>query len=38
MPAGKLARDIEKMSDEAAANFAFTQLKKILPDASAPVI
>lgn len=38
MPAGKLARDIEKMSDEAAANFAFTQLKKILPDASVPVI
>lgn len=38
MPAGQLARDIEKMSDEAAANFAFTQLKKILPDASAPVI
>lgn len=38
MPAGKLAKDIEKMSDEAAANFAFMQLKKILPDASAPVI
>lgn len=38
MPAGQLARDIEKMSDEAAANFAFTQLKKILPDASSPVI
>jgi polyamine oxidase len=38
MPAGKLARDIEKMSDEAAANFAFMQLKKILPDAFAPVI
>lgn len=38
MPAGKLAQDIEKMSDEAAANFAFIQLKKILPDASAPVI
>lgn len=37
MPAGQLARDIEKMSDEAAANFAFMQLKKILPDASAPV-
>lgn len=37
MPAGQLARDIEKMSDEAAANFAFTQLKKILPDASAPI-
>ncbi|KAH9770516.1 polyamine oxidase 2 [Citrus sinensis] len=37
MPAGQLARDIEKMSDEAAANFAFTQLKKILPDASSPI-
>lgn len=37
MPAGQLARDIEKMSDEAAANFAFTQLKKILPDAFAPI-
>lgn len=38
MPAGKLARDIEKMSDEAGANFAFMQLKRILPNASAPVI
>lgn len=38
MPAGQLARDIEKMSDEEAANFAYVQLKKILPDASAPVI
>lgn len=37
MPAGKLARDIEKMSDEAAAGFAFKQLKTILPDASDPV-
>ncbi|GAB2233622.1 hypothetical protein Droror1_Dr00002848 [Drosera rotundifolia] len=37
MPAGKLAQDIEKMSDEAAASFAFTQLKKILPDASSPI-
>lgn len=37
MPAGKLARDVEKMSDEAAANFAFMQLKTILPDASAPI-
>ncbi|GMH07085.1 hypothetical protein Nepgr_008925 [Nepenthes gracilis] len=34
MPAGKLAQDIEKMSDEAAANFAFMQLQKILPGAS----
>ncbi|KAK7304951.1 hypothetical protein VNO77_42847 [Canavalia gladiata] len=37
MPSGQLAKDIEKMSDEAAANFAFTQLKKILPDASSPI-
>ncbi|KAM7497494.1 hypothetical protein LguiA_021908 [Lonicera macranthoides] len=37
MPAGKLARDIEKISDEAAANFAFLQLKKILPNASNPI-
>lgn len=37
MPAGQLAEDIEKLSNEAAANFAFTQLKKILPDASDPV-
>ncbi|KHN38359.1 Putative polyamine oxidase 2 [Glycine soja] len=37
MPAGQLAKDIEKMSDEAAANFAFMQLKKILPDASSPI-
>ncbi|KAJ7965021.1 Polyamine oxidase-like protein [Quillaja saponaria] len=37
MPAGKLANDIEKMSDETASNFAFVQLKKILPDASNPI-
>ena len=37
MPAGQLAKDIEKMSDEEAANFACTQLKKILPDAFDPV-
>ncbi|XP_062153379.1 polyamine oxidase 2 isoform X2 [Alnus glutinosa] len=37
MPAGQLAKDIEKMSDEAAANFAYTQLKRILPNASAPI-
>lgn len=37
MPAGQLARDIEKMSDEAAANFAFSQLKRILPEASPPI-
>uniref|UniRef100_A0A453CZS0 Amine oxidase domain-containing protein n=1 Tax=Aegilops tauschii subsp. strangulata TaxID=200361 RepID=A0A453CZS0_AEGTS len=37
MPAGRLACDIEKMSDEAAAQFAFSQLKKILPNAAEPV-
>ena len=37
MPSGKLAKDIQKMSNEAAANFAFMQLKNILPDASPPV-
>ncbi|XP_030450111.2 polyamine oxidase 2-like [Syzygium oleosum] len=37
MPCGQLAKDIEQMSDEAAANFAFMQLKKILPDASSPI-
>ncbi|KAI4330780.1 hypothetical protein MLD38_029033 [Melastoma candidum] len=37
MPAGRLAKDIEKMSDEAAAQFAFSQLKKILPEASPPI-
>ncbi|KAG2296068.1 hypothetical protein Bca52824_042737 [Brassica carinata] len=37
MSAGQLARDIEKMSDEAAASFAVMQLKRIFPDAMAPV-
>ncbi|KAK9093350.1 hypothetical protein Syun_028261 [Stephania yunnanensis] len=37
MPAGRLAVDIQKMSDEAAANFAFLQLKTILPEASEPI-
>ncbi|XP_073107721.1 polyamine oxidase 3 [Elaeis guineensis] len=37
MPSGRLALDIEKLSDEAAANFAFGQLKQILPDASKPI-
>ncbi|XP_011100368.1 probable polyamine oxidase 2 [Sesamum indicum] len=37
MPAGQLARDIEKMSDEAAVNFAFTQVKRILPNALEPI-
>ncbi|XP_042375561.1 polyamine oxidase 3-like isoform X1 [Zingiber officinale] len=37
MPAGCLAYDIEKMSDENAAKFAFSQLKRILPDANEPI-
>lgn len=37
MPAGQLARSIEKLSDEEAADYAFTQLRRILPNASAPV-
>lgn len=37
MPAGQLARDVEKMTDEAAASFAYFQLKKILPNACEPI-
>uniref|UniRef100_A0A7N0SX52 Amine oxidase domain-containing protein n=1 Tax=Kalanchoe fedtschenkoi TaxID=63787 RepID=A0A7N0SX52_KALFE len=37
MPSGKRAMDVEKLPDEEAANFAFEQLKQILPDASPPV-
>ncbi|KAJ4906582.1 putative polyamine oxidase 2 [Raphanus sativus] len=37
MSTGQLAKDIEKMSDEAAASFAFMQLKRIFPNAMAPV-
>ncbi|MCO5608400.1 hypothetical protein L7F22_062609 [Adiantum nelumboides] len=37
MPAGSLADDIEKLSDEAAASFAVQQLKRILPNAKEPV-
>ncbi|URE03999.1 Glucose inhibited division protein A [Musa troglodytarum] len=37
MPAGRLAHDIEKMSDESAAKFAFSQLKVILPDVTEPI-
>ncbi|XP_070037368.1 polyamine oxidase 2-like isoform X2 [Nicotiana tomentosiformis] len=36
MPAGQLARDIEKLSDEDAANFAFKQLQRILPNSTTP--
>ncbi|KHN39505.1 Putative polyamine oxidase 4 [Glycine soja] len=37
MAAGKFAYDLEKLSDESAANFAMQQLKKMFPDASKPV-
>lgn len=37
MPAGQLANDIERMSDEAATSFAVLQLKRILPHASEPI-
>ncbi|KAL8136410.1 hypothetical protein V2J09_002411 [Rumex salicifolius] len=37
MPAGKLAEHIGKMADEEAANFAFSQLKQVIPDANSPV-
>ncbi|KAI5069121.1 hypothetical protein GOP47_0015422 [Adiantum capillus-veneris] len=37
MPAGQLADDIEKLSDEAAARFAVVQLKRMLPGASDPL-
>lgn len=36
MPAGQLADDIEKLSDEAAARFAVMQLRRVLPHASDP--
>ncbi|KAG0480193.1 hypothetical protein HPP92_011051 [Vanilla planifolia] len=34
---GRLAHDIEKLSDEEAAKFAFAQLRTILPDATEPI-
>ncbi|XP_058090448.1 polyamine oxidase 5-like isoform X2 [Magnolia sinica] len=37
MAAGRFAYDIEKLSDEAAANFAMLQLKKMLPDSKEPI-
>ncbi|XP_042502807.1 polyamine oxidase 5-like isoform X2 [Macadamia integrifolia] len=37
MAAGRFAYDIEKLSDEAAANFVMVQLKKMLPNATDPV-
>lgn len=37
MAAGRFAYDLEKLSDEAAANFVMLQLKKMFPDATEPV-
>ncbi|RDX65780.1 putative polyamine oxidase 4 [Mucuna pruriens] len=37
MVAGRFAYDIEKLSDESAANFVMLQLKKMFPNASEPV-
>ncbi|KAI9162091.1 hypothetical protein LWI28_023733 [Acer negundo] len=37
MAAGRFASDLEKLSDESAANFAMSQLKKMFPDATEPV-
>ncbi|XP_057430081.1 probable polyamine oxidase 4 [Lotus japonicus] len=37
MAAGRFAYDLEKLSDEAAANFVMLHLKKMFPDASEPV-
>ncbi|KAI9118459.1 hypothetical protein K1719_010791 [Acacia pycnantha] len=37
MAAGRFASDLEKLTDEAAANFVMQQLKKMFPDASEPV-
>ncbi|KAI3669125.1 hypothetical protein L6452_40349 [Arctium lappa] len=37
MAAGRFAYDLEKLSEEAAANFAMLQLKKMFPEATEPV-
>lgn len=37
MAAGRFAYDLEKLSDESAANFVMLQLKKMFPDACEPV-
>ncbi|KAJ7562206.1 hypothetical protein O6H91_03G058900 [Diphasiastrum complanatum] len=37
MPSGRLAKDIERLSDEEASKFAVSQLRKILPNASEPL-
>ncbi|RZC26486.1 putative polyamine oxidase 4 isoform B [Glycine soja] len=37
MAAGRFAYDLEKLSDESAANYVMQQLKKMFPDASKPV-
>ena len=37
MAAGRFAHDLEKLSDEPAANFVMSQLKKMFPNATEPV-
>ena len=37
MAAGRFAYDLEKLSDEAAADFVMLQLKRMFPDATKPV-
>lgn len=37
MAAGRFAYDLEKLSDDSAANFVMMQLKKMFPDATEPV-
>ncbi|GMY12789.1 probable polyamine oxidase 4 [Fagus crenata] len=37
MAAGRFAYDLEKLSDESAANFVMSQLKKMFPDATEPI-
>lgn len=37
MAAGRFAYDLEKLSDEAAASFVMSQLKKMFPNATEPV-
>ncbi|XP_041002484.1 probable polyamine oxidase 4 isoform X2 [Juglans microcarpa x Juglans regia] len=37
MAAGRFAYDLEKLSDESAANFAMSQLKKMFPNATEPI-
>lgn len=37
MPAGRLANDLEKLSDEKSVQFALSQLRRILPNAPEPL-